>query len=437
VTGFQRYAANLRPFLETVLQGIAGLIKGLAQLAANREFVMGLAAGFRALGNLLLFVAKQAGQFAAWMGEIASATNVITFLSRVAALVTTIFDRVLKLVGIDLAAWLNPRVVVGFFEKLWGGIEGGIRLFFALGRTSAEVFRIIQSFIQDVQDRFADLTENAQIGFRRLFEDFQYEARKAALEFSKTFQSTITFVMEGLYTAFSTLTQGLPQLAQAMGITPQGLQKFAEGIAQIGSRPVPGAVGGMGADIANRFDPDRTRLRQERQAQLAGRTAEDFGIGSRRGVRETLRMEEDPRRRMSPLSRIGGAFSGQFGRPGEGEFFADLEARRQAFAGFFSAAPSSPSYQPPSTGSVTTVPGVTTPAYPYGQPGFPGLPGMTANTPTAQTQVQNAVTPQTPAAAAGGGTTLVFNLAPGQSDEMIVSKVLQALARARQLQYGR
>lgn len=362
INGFQAYTANLRPFIETVLAGVASLIRGLADLAANRAFIDGLAAGFQAVGNVLRFVVGQAGSFAAWLGEIINRNNVIEFLSRVAALFTTVGERVLKLVGIDFGRWLDPTAVVSFFDRLYAGVEEGIRFMFALGRVGQEVLRIIQSGVQDVQDAFRDFTQDAGTWIRRLFEDFQYQQRKAALDFGATFQNALGALLRRIQTVMNIFAQ-IPTFANALGLNEKNLKKFSEGIEGFFAESPSDAIAGVGAAIAQRQDPVRQALERDRNKQLGQRIIEDYRRDSGRLIRGLERFNEDPRRGMNPLDRIRGAFSGAFGKADEEGFFGDLARRREQFRSLFTASPASPAFNSPNPGSVTIVPQI--PAVPY------------------------------------------------------------------------
>lgn len=162
--------AQVVPFLGSVAQGIASMIRFSATIIGSQENIRAL------------------------MGGVANLT----------ALIQTLFQTLFK---VDFAKVFNPKSIISFFNAAWQGTQAFIRGIFAMGRVFGVVGRIIFSGLQNIGDMIRDIAKDAEFAFRLAF-----------LEISHA----LTMTMADVITRFAGLADRLPAPVRKLIGLPSG-----------------------------------------------------------------------------------------------------------------------------------------------------------------------------------------------------------------------
>lgn len=312
VSQFPAFISQFGAFLAGAAQGVASMIKFGAQLLGNQELVRSFAGGLANVGGLLLTI------------------------------IQTLFR-------IDFGKVFDPKNIVSWFQMAWEGTKAFISGVFGMTRAFDMFKRVAFSAFEDIYDFVRDLTKSIEFGFRAAF-----------MAISQAIRTVVADAMRAVATLSDIIG---PWMRDKMGLA-SGMD-LRKGAAQVGAPDLAGAMG------------------------LAGEQTLDF-FGRQGRARERFR--EDPDRAKPFGQRIGGAFSQK--DDFERKFFADLERNAQAlYNRFRGGVPESMGRQPyvpellfpgggGGGGSVSLAPtGPAIPSYPssgYGVPGGGGFPQIPA-----------------------------------------------------------
>lgn len=293
------------------LKGFLDFVGGIQKSDAGKAALKTIEVLLTGVGRALELVAKQAQPFLDWLSKIATADNVVLFLSNVLALLQTIGGRVLKLFGVDLKAAMDPKNVTGWFEVLGQATAGAIDGAFGFARAFREAARIIKSAFEDVGDYFEDLTEEMTLHFKSMIFGLQESFNR----FAGDLLGAIIGVIDGLNQLKDPLGNSL------FNINTRGIREARSGFADAATNAWHGA--------------NNARM--------------DYGeYQNYAEERKKRRMAEDPFRGQDPGRRLGDAFAGRDrDTSAQKAFWDDFTRSRMGivkglFAGATAQAPISP-----------------------------------------------------------------------------------------------
>lgn len=170
------FLQSLGPFVTQAMKATGAVAMLAARVLGSRQIVEALLTPLRLGAQLLEYLSKQARGAVRALEEIVNVRNVARIIVNSLALLKTVAETVLSAVGLNfgtlgekIAAALDPAVVRAAMEAAFRFVsrmvEGGIRVFFGLGRVWQEIGRIIKSTTQDIGDWARDTWSDMSMGF--------------------------------------------------------------------------------------------------------------------------------------------------------------------------------------------------------------------------------------------------------------------------------
>ncbi|MFN3652605.1 MAG: hypothetical protein ACK47B_23760 [Armatimonadota bacterium] len=178
---------SLKPAFEQVSSVLEDVLK-------NERLVNTLRVVFDAVGRAIAGAAAHLPRFVAWLEKVAAADGFRLLLLNIIALIQTVGERLLGLMGIDFAKMLDPKAIHAWVEQVGVTVAGAVDTFYGLVRVFEEVRVIVSGVFADMLATISDFTEDTGRFFTRLFLGLE----NTIAEFSATLMESFLALADGL-----------------------------------------------------------------------------------------------------------------------------------------------------------------------------------------------------------------------------------------------
>ena len=396
----QQATAPMFEMLKTAALSFSAAMEGVMK---RGNLIQSMQQVFGSIGNAIAMAAGQMENLAKWVEKVASRSNLIYFFGKLIGLVYAFGQLIDRFFGGNLSKAMNPDTVEDFFEAFWKGTVNAINGMFGIAR-------VVQNFTSDVVPALVRVMQSfgpvVQVVLRVVKSEFEDLGDFISDVFTGTFLKAgiiIGNIANVVARVFSVIVNTVKDkvadllgvLGKVFSLIPKVGKSIAAGLAAgakfiMGSKKSPPAQGGL--DILKGLfgDPEEDPIYKAYEAQ--------------RRRRMNARYFEDPERTKDPFKRIQGAWQGVQGawkglgdewnglggawkgmgntRGPQDQFWSDFHTgiSGAAKSGLFNVPGISmpagaggggvPGMQLYGAGggrrgaSITTIPGVTAPAYP-------------------------------------------------------------------------